>query len=110
ESDQQNKERRLDTHALASRLSYFLWSSTPDAELRRAADNGEIAKPRVLAAEVRRLLASPRSEAFVTSFLDGWLNLRSLGDMAPDRGEFLRYYAQNLQAAMKRETHVVTHD
>jgi hypothetical protein len=103
-------ERRLSAHALASRLSYFLWSTLPDAELRRAADSGELLKRDVLASHVRRLLASPRSEAFVTSFLDGWLNLRSLGDMAPDRDEFARYYGENLQPAMKRETQLFTRD
>ena len=104
------KVRSLSAHALASRLSYFLWSTTPDAGLRRVADSGELRKPDVLVAQVRRLLASPRSEAFVTGFLDGWLNLRSLGDMAPDRGSFARYYAQNLQPAMKRETQLFTRD
>jgi hypothetical protein len=59
---------------------------------------------------MRRLLASPRSEAFVNGFLDAWLNLRSLGDMAPDRGDFSRYYAYNLQPAMKRETQIFTRD
>jgi hypothetical protein len=104
------KERTLTAHALASRLSYFLWSTMPDAELRQRADTGELQSPEVLVAQVRRLLASPRSEAFVTGFLDGWLNLRSLGDMAPDRGTFGRYYAQNLQPAMKRETQLFTRD
>ncbi|MBI3880285.1 MAG: DUF1592 domain-containing protein [Verrucomicrobia bacterium] len=100
--------RALSAHALASRLSYFLWSTTPDAELTRLAQTGALSKPDVLVAQTRRLLASPRSEAFVTGFLDSWLNLRSLGDMAPDRGEFRNYYAQNLQPAMKRETQLFT--
>ncbi len=102
------KNRGLSAHALASRLSYFLWSTMPDAELMRLAQTGELSKPEVLVAQTRRLLASPRSEAFVTGFLDSWLNLRSLGDMAPDRGEFRNYYAQNLQPAMKRETQLFT--
>ena len=104
------KERSLTAHALASRLSYFLWSTMPDAELRRLADTGELRKADVLVAQVRRLLASPRSEAFIAGFLDGWLNLRNLGDMAPDRGSFPRYYSQNLQPAMKRETQLFTRD
>jgi hypothetical protein len=103
-------ERGLPAHALAARLSYFLWSSTPDAELLRLADSGEILKHDVLVAQTRRLLASPRWDAFVNGFLDAWLNLRALGDMAPDRGEFSRYYAQNLQPAMKRETQLFTRD
>jgi cytochrome c553/PAS domain-containing protein len=103
-------DRRLTPHALATRLSYFLWSTMPDAELRRLADSGAILQPDVLRAQTRRLLGSPRSEAFVAGLLDSWLNLRALGDMPPDRGEFPRYYAQDLQEAMKRETRLYTRD
>ena len=94
----------------AHRLSYFLWSSMPDDELRKLADNGEILKPAMLTEQTRRLLASPRSNAFVTGFLDSWLNLRSLGDMPPDRDAFERYYWQDLQTAMKRETQMFMRD
>ena len=104
------KDRSLTGHALAARLSYFLWSTMPDDELRRLADTGELLRPDVLASQVRRLLASPRSAAFVNGFLDAWLNLRALGDMAPDRGAFARYYAQDLQPAMKRETQLFARD
>ncbi|MDO8541281.1 MAG: DUF1592 domain-containing protein [Opitutaceae bacterium] len=103
-------ERALPAHALAARLSYFLWSTMPDAELRRLADSGELLKDDVLVAQARRLLASPRASVFVTGFLDSWLNLRSLGDMPPDRGTFARYYAQDLQPAMKRETQLFARD
>ncbi len=96
----------LAAYDLASRLSYFLWSSLPDDELFRLAKSGEILKSDVLAAQTRRMLASPKSEAFVAGFLDSWLNLRSLGDMPPDRGAFERYYTQGLQDAMRRETHL----
>jgi cytochrome c553/PAS domain-containing protein len=102
--------RTLDARALAARLSYFLWSTTPDPELTRAADTGELLQPAVLLAHTRRLLASPRADTFVHSFLDSWLNLRALGDMAPDRAAFERYYAQDLQPAMKRETQLFTRD
>ncbi|MEW6302514.1 MAG: DUF1592 domain-containing protein [Verrucomicrobiota bacterium] len=98
------KDRALDAWSLASRLSYFLWSTMPDAELMRLARTGELLKPDVLVAQTRRLLVSPKSDAFVTGFLDSWLNLRSLGDMPPDRDAFERYYAQDLQNAMRRET------
>lgn len=104
------KQHRLNAHALATRLSYFLWSTMPDAELRRVADSGELQKPDVLVAQARRLIASPRSEAFVNGFLDAWLNLRNLGDMAPDRDEFARYYGDNLQPAMKQETRLFARD
>ena len=102
--------RSLTPHALASRLSYFLWSTMPDAELRHAADRGELLKPEVLLAQLRRMLADERSEAFVNGFTDAWLNLRSLGDMPPDRGDFARFYTYNLQPAMKRETQLFTRD
>lgn len=95
---------QLDAHDLAARLSYFLWSTTPDDELRAAADRGELLQPKVLQAQMDRLLKSPRSEVFIKAFLDSWLNLRALGDMPPDRDAFDLYYAKDLQNAMKRET------
>lgn len=110
EGDVAGTGKKLPAHALATRLSYFLWSTTPDAELRRVADSGELLKQDVLVAQVRRLLASPRSGAFVNGFLDAWLNLRALGDMPPDRGEFRKFYAQNLQPAMKTETRLFMRD
>jgi hypothetical protein len=61
-------------------------------------------QPETLLAQTRRLLDSPRSNAFIESFLDSWLNLRSLGDMPPDRDAFPVFYSQDLKAAMKRET------
>lgn len=102
--------RLLSPHALATRLSYFLWSTTPDAELLHAADTGELLQRENLLAHTRRLLASPRADTFVAGLLDSWLNLRVLGDMPPDRGAFLRYYSQGLQAAMRRETQLFTRD
>lgn len=109
-AEPETKGEKLTANALASRLSYFLWSSMPDDELRNLADSGEILKPAVLTAQTRRMLASPRSNAFVTGFLDTWLNLRSLGDMPPDRDAFERYYWQDLQTAMKRETQMFMRD
>lgn len=97
-------EPKPSAYALASRLSYFLWSSMPDEELTRLAASGELAKADVLVRQVRRMLANPKSDAFVVGFLDAWLNLRSLGDMPPDRALFDRYYTRNLQPAMREET------
>jgi hypothetical protein len=110
DADASPNARSLTAHALASRLSYFLWSTMPDAELRRVADTGELLSPEVLLAQTRRLLASTRSNALVQGLTDAWLNLRSLGDMPPDRGDFSRFYAENLQPAMKRETQLFTRD
>ncbi len=98
------KDEKLTAHALASRLSYFLWSTMPDDELRRVAASGELLQDKVLLAQTHRMLASPRSEVFIEGFLDSWLNLRSLGDMPPDRAEFSRFYYDDLKHAMKRET------
>jgi hypothetical protein len=94
----------LSDHALASRLSYFLWASMPDDELLAVAARGELRKPEVRVAQVRRMLADRKSGAFVDGFLDAWLNLRALGDMPPDRDAFERFYSQDLKAAMKTET------
>ena len=105
-----SRKPQLSAHALASRLSYFLWSSAPDAELRRLAASGDLLSPTVLTAQTRRLLASPRSDAFITGFLDSWLNLRSLGDMPPDRDAFGMYYTKDLQHAFKRETQLFMRD
>ncbi len=102
------KGTALPAHALASRLSYFLWSTTPDAGLTALADSGELLKSEVLVAQTRRMLAGPKSDAFVEGFLDSWLNLRSLGDMPPDRDAFERYYGHDLQNAMRRETQLFT--
>ena len=69
----------LSSSALASRLSYFLWSTMPDEKLLDLAAKDELRKPRVLQTQVERLLKDPRSDAFVNGFLDSWLNLRALG-------------------------------
>ena len=102
--------RQLDAYALASRLSYFLWSSMPDEKLFAAAADQSLLDPTVLAAHTHRLLQSPRADTFVASFTDSWLNLRSLGDMAPDRDSFPAYYALNLEESMKKETRIFTRD
>jgi Protein of unknown function (DUF1592)/Protein of unknown function (DUF1588)/Protein of unknown function (DUF1595)/Protein of unknown function (DUF1587)/Protein of unknown function (DUF1585)/Ca-dependent carbohydrate-binding module xylan-binding len=76
--------RRLDAYELASRLSYFLWSSMPDAELFRAARSGELANVSGLRKETERMLADPRSVALVDDFAGQWLLLRALGDHQVD--------------------------
>lgn len=101
---------QLTAHELASRLSYFLHATMPDAELRATADSGRIFEEAELLRQTRRLLASPRSNRFVAAFLDSWLNLRSLGDMPPDRTTFVDYYADDLQDAMLRETRLFARD
>ncbi len=78
----------LTDHELATRLSYFLWSSMPDDALRARADAGELTDPAVLEAEVRRMLADPRAEALVESFGGQWLWLRRIEDGAPDPSRY----------------------
>jgi hypothetical protein len=75
---------RISDLELASRLSFFLWSSLPDDELLRAARNGELHDNPKLAVQVRRLLADPRSQTLATNFAFQWLNMAKLGEIQPD--------------------------
>ena len=102
----QNGSSKLSSNALASRLSYFLWSTMPDEELM----SQDLTKPEVLLAQTRRMLQDKRSDAFVAGFLDSWLNLRNLGSMPPDRGEFEEYYSKGFQDAFKVETRMFMRD
>jgi hypothetical protein len=99
---------RLSSYALASRLSYFLWSSLPDQELLDLAAAGTLSQPDVLRGQVRRMLADSRASALITGLLDSWLTLRDLGSMPPDRAKFSDYYRHDLQAAMREETRLFT--
>ena len=88
---------------LASRLSFFLWSSIPDDELLMLAERGELSEPDVLRRQVRRLLADPRSSALVENFAGQWLYLRNLRSVAPDPDAFPEF-DDNLREAFVRET------
>jgi hypothetical protein len=101
-------------HELASRLSYFLWSSMPDAELRRLADRGMLRRPGVLEAQVRRMLLDRRSSALVEEFGGQWLQFRALESVAPDREKFPSF-DNYLRLSMRNETmlffeHIVRED
>jgi mono/diheme cytochrome c family protein len=85
-------EPLLNDFELASRLSYFLWRTSPDAALRDLAAKGELSKPDVLRRETERLISSPRFEAFIDDFLDHWLNLREIEATTPDRDLFPEYF------------------
>ncbi len=93
----------IDDFELASRLSFFLWSSIPDAELLDRAASGELSRPDVLEQQVRRMLADKRSRSLVTSFADQWLYLRNLDSINPDMRLFPDF-DDNLRQAMKQET------
>ncbi|HEX7081586.1 MAG TPA: DUF1592 domain-containing protein [Gammaproteobacteria bacterium] len=73
---------------LASRLSFFLWSSIPDDELLRVAEQGRLGEPEVLDAQIERMLADERARSLVTSFAFQWLDVDKLDDVVPDRGIF----------------------
>ena len=88
----EEKPGRLDSHALASRLSYFLWNTEPDATLRQLADRNQLQDPAILKAQAKRLLADARSQRFVTAFLDYWLDLRKLNNQSPDENIYADYY------------------
>ena len=88
---------------LASRLSFFLWSSIPDDELLDLAEAGRLRAPAVLEAQVRRMLADERSRALVTSFASQWLYLRNVPAVVPDEDRFPDV-GEGLRQAMRRET------
>jgi len=94
---------RLNDYELASRLSYFLWSSMPDDELLLAASRGTLRQPGVLQAEVKRMLSDPKSSALAENFAAQWLNLRSLDRKKPDPTRFPTVDDELLDA-MRRET------
>jgi len=100
----------LNDFELATRLSYFLWSSMPDDELRDLAERGLLNKPQTLSQQVDRLLRDPRSAAFAHNFLGQWLQLRKLGEMPPDPESNKIYYADQLEQAMRRETQLLFED
>jgi len=94
---------RLDDYELASRLSYFLWSSMPDEELFRLAGERKLHSPEVLTAQVRRMLSDPKSVALVDNFAGQWLELRNLDSVKPDPDRFPNF-DEDLRKAMKEET------
>lgn len=94
---------RVDDLVLASRLSFFLWSSIPDDELLDLAARGELGKPETLETQVRRMLADPRSHNLVSNFADQWLHVRNLESITPDLRLFPDF-DDNLRQAFRRET------
>ena len=94
---------RISDIELASRLSFFIWSSIPDDELLDAAAAGRLKDPKVLEQQVRRMLADPRSESLVTNFAAQWLYLRDIAAKLPDEILFADF-DETLRSAMQRET------
>ncbi|HEY7087124.1 MAG TPA: DUF1592 domain-containing protein [Tepidisphaeraceae bacterium] len=94
---------RISDLALASRLSFFLWSSIPDDELLSLAESGKLHEPAILAQQTRRMLADRRSDSLVTNFAAQWLKLRNLESITPDARLFPDF-DDNLRQAFRRET------
>ena len=94
---------RLTDLELASRLSFFLWSSIPDAELLDVAVAGKLRAPEVLEAQVRRMLADERASSLVENFAGQWLYLRNVPALVPDENRFPDF-GEGLRRAMQRET------
>jgi len=93
--------RKLNDYELASRLSYYLWSTMPDESLFAAAAAGNLHEPKILSAQVSRMLADPKAEQFVRNFGGQWLSVREYGSVQP-AAEY-RDYDMALEAASKRE-------
>jgi Protein of unknown function (DUF1592)/Protein of unknown function (DUF1588)/Protein of unknown function (DUF1587)/Protein of unknown function (DUF1585)/Protein of unknown function (DUF1595)/Planctomycete cytochrome C len=96
----------LTDHELASRLSYFLWVSTPDDALLDLADQGRLSQPLVLEAQVARMLMDEKAASLVEAFAGQWLQFRGLEAVAPDRERFPDFDS-GLRYAMRRETELL---
>ena len=99
----QENSGKLDEYALASRLSYFLWNTMPDAELLRLATDGKLSTPSTLREQTERMLANPKARAFTRNFCGQWLDLRSIDLTKPDKRLYPEF-DDLLKDAMVRET------
>jgi hypothetical protein len=110
ESDPANAAKgqiyKLGDVELASRLSFFLWSSIPDDELLSVAEQGKLKDPAVLDAQIKRMLADPKSQALVQNFAGQWLYLRNLQSARPDNKTFPDF-DDNLRQAFRTETEML---
>ncbi|MFP6763752.1 MAG: DUF1592 domain-containing protein [Planctomycetaceae bacterium] len=101
--DDPTVSRAVTDFELASRLSYFLWSSMPDDELFRLAGDGKLKEPDTLVAQTKRMLAHDKAQAVVANFAEQWLNLRMLADVEP-APEIFPEFDEQLRVDMKQET------
>ena len=105
----------LNAQQLASRLSYFLWASTPDRELRKAADDGSLLKPEVLVAHTQRMLRDPKATALATEFAGQWLKFSGFDEKSSVDEKMFPQFTPELRADMQREiveffTHLIRED
>ena len=98
------KPRKLNGYELASRLSYFLWSSMPDDELFALAKDGRLSDPAVLVQQVDRMLTNPKSKALVDGFAGQWLQVREYGSVMP-AAEYLKKYDADLEESSREEAY-----
>jgi hypothetical protein len=99
----------ISEYALASRLSYFLWSTMPDEELMRCADRHTLRRPEVLKAQVQRMLKDPRAHSLADNFAGQWLELRKLESVGPDHEKFPQW-SDYLRMSMQQETEMFFED
>ena len=97
---------RISDLALASRLSFFLWSTIPDDELLTLAEQGKLREPATLDKQVRRMVADPKSSALIENFAGQWLNLRALATVAPNPSVYPDF-DDNLRSAFRREVELL---
>ena len=97
-----NSVFRVSDHELANRLSFFLWSSMPDDQLFRLAEQGQLRKPEVLDTQVRRMIADSRADALMQNFAGQWLHVRNLQNAAPNTDEFPDF-DNDLRDGLRRE-------
>jgi hypothetical protein len=112
--DEPQAKHEINDYELATRLSYFVWSSMPDDELRALCDQGTLRKEGHLEAQIRRMLKDPKAQALVDNFAGQWLQTRRIGTITPDKSVFPQF-DDDLRAAMKKETelfflHVMNED
>jgi len=102
DADDPTVSYQLDGYELASRLSYFLWSSMPDEALLEAARTGDLQEEGVLREQIARMIADPKADAFIANFAGQWLHLRTLETLAIDREKF-KDYTDDLRKDMVKE-------
>lgn len=98
--------RPVTDHELAVRLSYFLWNSTPDAELDALADAGKLNVPATLEAQLRRMLADPKADSFIRNFTEQWLGTKAVGEtvpLSPEAADAKGVYNDKIGADMRKE-------
>ncbi len=100
---EKNEAAAVTPAELASRLSYFLWSSMPDDDLLKTVESGSLRKPEVQEAQVRRMLQDPKANALVENFAGQWLELRRLESAVPDRDRFPQF-EEYLRLSMRKES------